>query len=85
MDEHGLPLFFESKKIHIAGLIVASYSAVCPCVQRFACCVAFHFTRFWGVLLRLQLRRRLRHHYHHALDLGRQATTMARLNPNQPN
>ena len=27
LDEHGLPLFFESKKIHIAGLIVASYSA----------------------------------------------------------
>lgn len=28
LDEHGLPLYFESKKIHIAGLIVANYSQV---------------------------------------------------------
>lgn len=27
LDEHGLPLFFESSKIQVAGLIVASYSA----------------------------------------------------------
>lgn len=26
MDEHGLPLYFESKEIHIAGLVVSSYS-----------------------------------------------------------
>jgi carbamoyl-phosphate synthase small subunit len=26
MDEHGLPMYFESKQIHIAGLIVSSYS-----------------------------------------------------------
>lgn len=25
-DEHGLPLYFESKEIHIAGLVVSSYS-----------------------------------------------------------
>lgn len=28
LDEHGLPLYFESRKIHIAGLIVATYTAV---------------------------------------------------------
>lgn len=28
LDDEGLPLHFESKQIHIAGLIVASYSAV---------------------------------------------------------
>lgn len=26
LDKHGLPLFFESKEIHIAGLVVSSYS-----------------------------------------------------------
>ena len=26
MDEHGLPDYFESKEIHIAGLVVSSYS-----------------------------------------------------------
>lgn len=25
-DKHGLPLYFESKEIHIAGLVVSSYS-----------------------------------------------------------
>ena len=25
-DEHGLPLYFESNHIHIAGLVVSSYS-----------------------------------------------------------
>jgi carbamoyl-phosphate synthase/aspartate carbamoyltransferase len=25
-DDHGLPLYFESKEIHIAGLVVSSYS-----------------------------------------------------------
>jgi carbamoyl-phosphate synthase small subunit len=26
MDGHGLPMYFESKEIHIAGLVVSSYS-----------------------------------------------------------
>ena len=26
LDEHGLPLYFESKEIHIAGLVVSQYS-----------------------------------------------------------
>lgn len=26
MDEHGLPTYFESGEIHIAGLVVSSYS-----------------------------------------------------------